>query len=116
MTSVTVKSVRDFTITATVDRGQVVVRCRTAGIIFSFPAAVWPEKYFIQAEWIRRLTPWWDEGSETWTPQAMRLRDACSIAVNRVIGEDNARTRKEYLTAENAENTEKNREFYKRFF
>ena len=53
------KSVRDLPLTAKLKDGQIVVEQQTCGIVFSFPAAVWPKDGSKQWQWIERLTPWW---------------------------------------------------------
>lgn len=78
------KSVREITVTAKLVAGDVRVECKRAGIIFGFPRAVWPSDSWTQAQWIERLTPWWDMACPDWSPQAQRLRDSCRAAINRL--------------------------------
>ena len=81
---VTDKSVRDMPTTAKLKAGQVIVENRLQGVVFSFPAASWPDDPMHQREWVMRLTPWWDIGGIGWTPTAQRLRDACLRAINKL--------------------------------
>lgn len=65
---------------------------KVCGIIFSFPAAVWPQDARRQREWIERLTPWWDMTMPDWTPQAHRLRESCVKAINNLTRPDGPET------------------------
>lgn len=78
----TEKSVRDLSVTAKLRAGQIIVEQAVCGVVFSFPAAVWPSEHVMQWSWIVRLTPWWDVPRQDWTPQAHRLREACQKAIN----------------------------------
>lgn len=62
--------------------GQIVVEQTVCGVLFSFPAAVWPRAARQQREWVERMTPFWEMSAPDWTPQAHRLREACVQAIN----------------------------------
>lgn len=79
------KSVRDLPVEACLKVGQIIVEQRICGVVFSFPAVVWPEGSWKQAQWVERLTPWWDTDTIGWTPQCQRLRDACRGAINKLL-------------------------------
>jgi hypothetical protein len=78
------KSVRDLPVKVKLKVGQIIVEQGICGVIFSFPAAAWPDDPLDQARWVMRLTPWWDIGGPDWSPQAQRLRDACRNAINKL--------------------------------
>ena len=82
---VTDKSVRDLLVKAKLKAGQIIVEQSLCGIVFSFPAAVWPQGSLKQAKWVERLTPWWDMDAPDWTAQCQRLRDACQGAINNLL-------------------------------
>ena len=82
---VTDKSVRDLPVKAKLKAGQISVEQSLCGIVFSFPAAVWPQGSWKQAQWVERLTPWWDMDAPDWTAQCQRLRDACRGAINNLL-------------------------------
>ena len=79
------KSVRDLSVNVKIKDGQIIAEQKTCGIVFSFPAAVWPIGYTQQAEWVERLTPWWDMCQADWTPKAQRLRESCRKAINKLF-------------------------------
>lgn len=79
------KSVRDMPVKAKLKVGQIIVEQKLCGVVFSFPAAVWPEGSWKQSKWIERLTPWWDMDAPDWSPQAQRLRDACRNSINKLL-------------------------------
>ena len=72
----------DFKVRVKVNAGQVVVSETTCGVVFGFPAAVWPAAPDKQREWITRLTPWWDINLPGWTPQSYRLRERILSLIN----------------------------------
>lgn len=78
------EGVRESRVTAKLKAGDVIVDCKRNGVIFGFPLAVWPATAWEQAQWIERLTPWWDMTAPDWTPQAQRLRDSCRAAINKL--------------------------------
>lgn len=77
-------SVRDQTVTAKLKAGNVAVECKINGVLFGFPLAVWPADSWTQAQWVERLTPWWDMSEPDWSPQAQRLRASCRAAINKL--------------------------------
>jgi hypothetical protein len=79
------KSVRDLPLKVKSKAGQIIVEQSLCGIIFSFPAAVWPDDGAKQRAWIERLTPWWDIGEIGWTPTCQRLRESCVKAINKLF-------------------------------
>lgn len=79
------KSVRDLPVKAKLKAGQIIVEQKTCGIIFSFPAAVWPKDVYEQCLWVGRLTPWWDALLPDWTPQCQRLRDSCRNSIDKLL-------------------------------
>ena len=81
------KSVRALPTTAKLVAGQVVVENKTCGIIFSFPAAVWPDNTMSahQRMWVERLTPWWDMEQPQWSPTSHRLRESAVKAINKLF-------------------------------
>ncbi len=79
------KSVRDLPVNVKNKDGQIIAEQKTCGIVFSFPAAVWPKDASKQWQWIERLTPWWDAWIPDWTPQAQRLRESCVKAINKLF-------------------------------
>ncbi len=85
--SVTEKSVRDFPVKAKLKAGQIIVEQRLLGVVFSFPAACWPDDSLPadQRMWVIRLTPWWDIGPPGWSPTAQRLRAACQNAIKNLL-------------------------------
>lgn len=79
------KTVRDNPTKAKLKIGQIIVEQPSNGVIFSFPAAVWPRGSWKQAQWVERLTPWWDLDTPGWTAQSQRLRDTCVNAINKLL-------------------------------
>jgi hypothetical protein len=79
------KSVRDLPVKAKLKAGQIIVEQGICGVLFSFPAAVWPQDALDQFQWVTRLTPWWDIGTRDWSPQAQRLREACQRTINKLL-------------------------------
>jgi hypothetical protein len=79
------KSVRDLPVKAKLKVGQIVVENSNCGILFSFPAAVWPKNKLQRLQWICRLTPWWDMTASDWTPQCQRLRESCIKAIDKLF-------------------------------
>ena len=79
------KTVRDLPVKVKLKIGQIIVEQKLCGVVFSFPAAVWPDDPMRQRAWIMRLTPWWDMAAPDWTPQAQRLRDSCQRAINTLL-------------------------------
>ena len=84
-THTTDKSVRDRAVTVKLSMGQIVVENKTCGIIFSFPAACWPDQSAHQRMWVDRLTPWWDMEQPQWSPTSQRLRESCVKAINKLF-------------------------------
>ena len=82
MKKATDKSVRENTTIAKMVNGLIVVENKKHGIIFSFPAAVWPVLPPQQRAWVERLTPWWDMSQPDWSPLSHRLRESCVAAIN----------------------------------
>ena len=80
---------RDFPVRAKIKNGQIIAEQKLSGIIFSFPAAVWPTQKLKRLEWVTRLTPWWDMGAADWSPQAQRLRESCINSINEKIHQSN---------------------------
>ena len=81
------KSVRDAAVTVKLAAGQIVVENKLNGVLFSFPAAVWPgpEQSAYQRMWVQRLTPWWDMEQPQWSPTSQRLRESCVKAINKLF-------------------------------
>lgn len=81
------KSVRDRAVTVKLAAGQIVVENKTCGILFSFPAACWPDDSLSahQRMWVNRLTPWWDMEQSQWSPTSQRLRDSCLAAIRKLF-------------------------------
>jgi hypothetical protein len=81
------KYVRDLPTTARLVNGQVIVENKICGILFSFPAAVWPDKSMSahQRIWVERLTPWWDMEQPQWSPTSQRLRESVVKAINKLF-------------------------------
>ena len=79
------KTVRDVPVKVRLKVGQIIVEQKICGVLFSFPAAVWPQDAMLQRAWVMRLTPWWDIGAPDWSPQAQRLRDACRRGINTLL-------------------------------
>jgi hypothetical protein len=81
------KSVRDRAVTVRLTNGQIVVENKTCGILFSFPAACWPDDSLSahQRMWVNRLTPWWDMEQPQWSPTSQRLRDSCLAAIRKLF-------------------------------
>ena len=86
-TRATDKSVRDRAVTVKLSAGQIIVENKTCGIIFSFPAACWPDSTMSahQRMWVERLTPWWDMEQPQWSPTSQRLRESCVKAINKLF-------------------------------
>jgi hypothetical protein len=76
------KTVRDLPVKVKLKIGQIIAEQKLCGVVFSFPAVVWPDDPMRQRAWIMRLTPWWDMAALDWTPQAQRLRESCLKAIN----------------------------------
>lgn len=85
------KAVRDMPIKVTLKAGQIIVEQKLQGILFSFPAACWPDasQSAHQRMWVNRLTPWWDMEQPQWSPTSQRLRDACLTAINKLVNSAN---------------------------
>ena len=79
------RSVDSLPVKTKVKVGQIIVEQPVCGIIFSFPAAVWPSAAHKQRNWVERLTPWWDMDAPDWSPQAHRLRESCVKAINKLF-------------------------------
>lgn len=81
------KSVRDHAVNVKLVNGQVVVENKICGILFSFPAACWPDNSMSahQRMWVERLTPWWDMEQPQWSPTAHRLRESCVKAITKLF-------------------------------
>lgn len=81
------KSVRDRAVNVKLVQGQIVVENKTCGILFSFPAASWPDDSLsaYQRMWVNRLTPWWDMEQPQWSPTSQRLRDSCLEAIRKLF-------------------------------
>lgn len=81
------KSVRDAAVDAKLVKGQIVVENKINGVLFSFPAAVWPDESMAahQRMWVNRLTPWWDMEQPQWSPTSQRLRDSCLAAIRKLF-------------------------------
>ena len=85
------KSVRDRAVTAKLSVGQIIVENKINGVLFSFPAAVWPLHWnptttaIKRLEWVTRLTPWWDMEQPQWSPTSQRLRESCVKAINNLL-------------------------------
>ena len=92
MKKTTEKSVRDRVTTAKRVDGQIIVANKTCGILFSFPAACWPDDSLSanQRMWVNRLTPWWDMEQPQWSPTSQRLRDSCLAAIRKLFAPDEA--------------------------
>lgn len=71
------RSVSSLPVQSKLKAGQIIVEQKACGVVFSFPAAVWPREVKKQRAWVERLTPWWDMDASDWTPQAHRLRESC---------------------------------------
>lgn len=107
------RNVDSLPVKSKLKEGQIVVEQNTCGIIFSFPAAVWPSEARKQRDWIERLTPWWDMTMPDWTPQAHRLRESCVQAINNLTRPDGPETahrerRAESLNAKLSESAREN--------
>ena len=81
------KSVRDAAVNVKLALGQIVVENKINGVLFSFPAACWPDATMSahQRMWIERLTPWWDMEQPQWSPTAHRLRESVVKAINKLF-------------------------------
>mgnify|MGYP001607890146 CR=1 FL=1 len=86
-TRATDKSVRDAAVNVKLVLGQIVVENKINGVLFSFPAAVWPDATMSahQRMWIERLTPWWDMEQPQWSPTSHRLRESVVKAINKLF-------------------------------
>ena len=81
------KSVRDRAVNVRLTDGHIVVENKINGVLFSFPAAVWPDATMSahQRMWVERLTPWWDMEQPQWSPTSQRLRESCVKAINNLL-------------------------------
>ena len=81
------KSVKAAAVNVKLVQGQIVVENKLNGVLFSFPAAVWPDSTMSahQRMWIERLTPWWDMEQPQWSPTSQRLRESCVKAINNLL-------------------------------
>ena len=86
-TRATDKSVRDAAVNVKLVLGQIVVENKINGVLFSFPAACWPDNTMSahQRMWIERLTPWWDMEQPQWSPTSHRLRESVVKAINKLF-------------------------------
>ena len=86
-TRATDKSVRAAAVNVKLVAGQIVVENKLNGVLFSFPAACWPDSTMAahQRMWVERLTPWWDMEQPQWSPTSQRLRESCVKAINKLF-------------------------------
>ena len=83
-TRATDKSVRDAAVNVKLAQGQIIVENKINGVLFSFPAACWPDQSAHQRMWVDRLTPWWDMEQPQWSPTSQRLRESVVRAINKL--------------------------------
>lgn len=86
-TRATDNSVRDAAVNVKLVAGQIVVENKLNGVLFSFPAACWPDSTMSahQRMWVERLTPWWDMEQPQWSPTSHRLRESVVKAINKLF-------------------------------
>ena len=86
-TRATDKSVRDAAVNVKLVASQIVVENKINGVLFSFPAACWPDSTMSahQRMWVERLTPWWDMEQPQWSPTSHRLRESVVKAINKLF-------------------------------